>query len=1294
MRRRLGLCVAVVTACLAASAPSAAAQTVTQQIDPAHTGVTAGVPIEPPLRERWRRVFDASIPVHHTVTDALVAEGRVFAAAQPSGGQATLYALDPGDGHTVWSREFSGWMRGTGYGSGRVLVSTDSTLYALSPATGAVLWSRNQWPGRDGSSLDSGAVVADGTAYIGVFGYGAGVYALDVSDGSVRWWRDMSWASGVAVAADRIFVNDVGSLVALRRSDGGELWRHTPERTFFHGHPAVRDGRVYVPSISDGVVLDAGSGARLRGQWMEHRVAVDSQRVYSLAGEPYEDGAVLHAGGVADGATRWEFGAEDGITSFPLVSGETVYAMGVRGVLYGLDRTSGALTWCGPTGLVNYSGAPESAAAGEGLLVLAIGGELLALEHGGTAGCDYYGTSIPGYHGDGSDLARVDQRAAAAPGFEPNRGQLPRSVRFAARAPDHALLVDGTGATLALGRPDTLGGPGVRVRLAVRGARRARRLVPSGGGAVLNDYRGASPAGWRRGIRLYDRIRAHDVLPGVDMVFRRGAAERFEYDLVVAPGADPSAIALEFRGASRPRIDGTGALVLRTPAGVVRQPPPVAYQRTAAGKVPVAARYAVGADGAVGFVLGRHDRRRTLVIDPVLEWSTFLGGGVDDQASTVATDADGHVYVAGTTGSRDFPIASPVDGYDERNAICSEERCTDAFVAKYGPGGELVHVTYLSGFRDDAAQAITADAAGNAYVTGYTMSPNFPTRSAFQTTWNCGVSYGDAFVAKLGPDGSRLDYSTYLGGCFGFLGDPGRAIAVDSQGRAVVAGDTDSFEFPTTPGAADRVCAPQDGFCDDVFVARVSADGTELDYSTLFGGDDSQEHVRALALDGQGRPVIAGSANGFGSTDFPGTPGAYEPEDKTGFDEVFAARLSADGSALQWASGFGGVDHDYATGLALDAAGDVHLTGTTESDDFPTTPGAFDRVCNAYYEPYTCTNHSDAFALELSADGSQLLSSTFLGGGGTERGAGIAVDGAGRAYLTGSTASSAATFPMVDAFQPDDRSQGAWCASRSDCSDAYVARLDPAKSAVLGSSYVGGRSHDMGLAIALDGEDAWVAGITWSTDLPTTAGAPQAAAPGGDCGFYRRDLEFHPCTDGFVSRIGPQRPTSPPPPPPPRLRRHRLRRRLRRLRLRRRLRRRRRHRPPPPPPPPAPPPPAPAPPPPPPAAPVAPPPAPAGGDVAGDRAQALVSRRRIALRRRGRTLRGSLHGAAACVAHVRVVLERRAGGRWRPVAAALTAADGSFRLTARRRAGPHRVRAPAMARSPLIRCLGVSRRVG
>ena len=1270
--RRLTLgAIAALIALLAGQAP-AGAQTVSQQVDAAHTGVAPGPAVGPPLEQRWRRVFDASVPISHTVRHALAADGRVFVTAQPSGGAATVFALDPADGHTLWSRELPGWMRGAGYGSGRLLVSTDSTLYALSAADGSIAWSRSTWPGRDGSSPQGGAVVAAGTAYIGVLGYGAGLYALDVGSGSVRWWKDMAWASGIAVAGDRVVVNDVTSVVALKAADGGELWRHTPASSYGASPPSVRGGRVFVPHTPDGPVLDAATGQLLRRTWMGGRIAVDEERSYVLASEPYEDGDVLAVSGSADGARRWELGGIEGITSYPVVSGETVYAMGVRGVLYAADRRTGALTWCGPTGLINYSETPESIAVGEGLVLLAVGGELLAMEPGGTPGCDFYGTGIPGYREGGSgaaaaSTARADaatasaaRTAAAPPGFEPNHGQLPASVRFAARGAGHALLVGRDGATLALGRPDALGGGGVRVGLRVRGARPAR-LSASGGGAVLNDYRGASPQRWRTGIRLYDRVRARRILPGIDLVLRRGAADHFEYDFVVAPRADPRAIALEFTGARRPRLGRDGTLLLDTPAGVLRQPAPVAYQRRGARRERVPARFAVARDGSVRFVLGRHDRRRTLVIDPVLEWSSFLGGGFDDQAAAVATDPAGHVYVAGTTRSRDFPIASPVDGYDERNAICAERNCTDAFVAKYAPGGSrLVHVTYLSGFRNDSAQAVAADVAGNAYVTGFTMSPTFPTRAAFQPEWRCGAEYGDAFVAKLAPDGSALAYSTYLGGC-GTFGDAGRAIAVDGAGRAVIAGQTDAYDFPTTAGAADRICAPPppNTFCDDGFVARLSADGSKLEYSTLFGGDDSLEVITDLELDAQGRPVVAGYVNGFGSDDFPGTPGAYEPADKTGFDEVFGARLAADGSQVQWASAFGGVDHDDASGLALDAAGDVHLTGTTESDDFPTTAGALDRVCNVVYEQYSCTNHPDAFALELSADGSQLLTSTYVGGGGYERGGDVAVDGAGRAHLVGTSSSSAATFAMVDAFQPADRSQGEWCASRADCSDVFVATLDAAKARVVGSSFLGGRSHDTGAAVALHGDDAWIAGTTWSTDLPTTAGVPQRTAPGGNCGFYRRSLEFRPCMDAFVARVGPGKPAAPTPTPTP-------------------------------------------------APTVTPAPAvtPAPGTGSGTDASpggtgtaqtgageepgattmpptAAPARiaRRIGASWRSGVVRGRLRGASACVGRAPVRVERRGVRGWRTLARGRTRAGGLFTLRARWRPGRHRVRAPELRRT-------------
>src|SRR3954449_2833042 len=203
MWRRLGLGVAAIFVAIAVAHSPAAAQTVSEQVDAAHSGVVPGLAIGPPLRERWRRVLDPSIPVSSTVGNTLAADGRVFVIAKPSGAKATLYALDPRDGHTLWSREFDGWMRGTGYGGGRVLVSTDSTLYALDAATGAVTWSRSIWPGRDPPSVETGAVVAGNTAYIGVAGYGSAVYALDIASGSVRWSKELYAGHGGGVGGGR-----------------------------------------------------------------------------------------------------------------------------------------------------------------------------------------------------------------------------------------------------------------------------------------------------------------------------------------------------------------------------------------------------------------------------------------------------------------------------------------------------------------------------------------------------------------------------------------------------------------------------------------------------------------------------------------------------------------------------------------------------------------------------------------------------------------------------------------------------------------------------------------------------------------------------------------------------------------------------------------------------------------------------------------------------------------------------------------------------------------------------------
>ncbi|HEX8123090.1 MAG TPA: PQQ-binding-like beta-propeller repeat protein [Solirubrobacteraceae bacterium] len=1115
---------------LLAGAAPAGATGVTEQANPAHTGV-ADVALAPPLREKWRRTFDGDVPISHTIRTPLVADGRAFVSRTRDGDVNEVHALSSATGASLWKRDDLGsFIRSLGYGSGRVLVGTDEKLHALYAATGQTAWSR---PGH----IDQGAVAIDGVAY---YGDGASLWAVDAATGAEKWHRMIGTTQGVAVDATRVYVNAGSELVAVRRADGVIAWHSpTPDGwAFSAGHPAVAGGRVYVPSFNGGV-YDATTGDLVRKTSAASLFAVDGARTYALSGQPMYDGAVLEADSVTSGSTAWEWGAWRGVSSYPLVSGSTVYEVGAGGVLYALDRTTGRPTWCAQTNTVNYGGHPFGMAIGDGVLLLPVGGELVALEPGGTAGCRFHQLEVPGYAdpiGEDATARAASRRAPEEPGgFVATPPGGARSVLFSARRREHALLVRRAGATLTLPAPRRSPlDPGVSIDLRVRGARAAREVRATGAmPGVVNEFAGSDPRRWRTGVRRYRRVTLAGVRPGVDLVLRDGQGRRFSYDFVLAPGADPDDVVVEFRGAGRPRLDAGGRLLLDTPAGPLRQPPPIAYQRIDGRRVRVAARFRLTADGGVGYEVGRHDPRRTLVIDPVLEWATHIGGGMDDAVTDVIADGDGNVYVAGMSFSRDLAPAGALDGWDERNAVCGDIAgpCGDAFVAKYSPTGQLVHITYLSGLRNEQVEALATDAAGNLFATGFTTSPNFPVRSAAQSEWNCGDPYGDAFVTKLSPDGGTLVYSTFLGGCDTF-GDAGRAIAVDAQGRAVVAGETDAFDFPTTTGAADRRCAESGGFCQDSFVARLAPDGASLEWSTLFGGDASDEYVTAMALDGAGRPVIVGETAAWSSTDFPATPGSYDPEPEPGSIDMFAARLAADGSAVQWATAFGGRHGDRAEDVALDGHGDVHVAGTTRSQDFPTTDGALDRACNGGSdEEWECYGDPDGFALELSADGSTLRSSTFVGGYGYDQANAIALDGAGRAYVAGS-ASGGLGFPLVDPFQSSVRYSHDWCAARSDCADAFLVRLDAGKTHAEYGTLYGGRSQDVAMGVALSGGDAWIAGFTHSDDLAHTA----AGWAGGNCQIIRDDLQFPACSDGFLARIDEAKPPAPPPPdddPPP-----------------------------------------------------------------------------------------------------------------------------------------------------------------
>jgi Tol biopolymer transport system component len=701
----------------------------------------------------------------------------------------------------------------------------------------------------------------------------------------------------------------------------------------------------------------------------------------------------------------------------------------------------------------------------------------------------------------GAGLERMTAAYGRLPmSFEANQGQADAGVKFLARGHGYDLLLTPAEAVLSLSRPaaEREGG-----RAARQGARRdvlRMKLLgtnPSPDVSGLEELPGKSnyfigddPARWRTGVSHYSRVKYASVYSGVDMVYY-GNQRQLEYDFVVAPGADSSAIRLAFEGARGVEIDAGGDLVLRTPGGEVRQRKPFVYQEAGGERREIAGRYVMKGKGQIGFDIGAYDPTLPLVIDPVLVYSTYLGNDNDDYGMSIAVDAAGNAYVTGVGGPA-FPTTAGA-----YNTLPNGQG--DVFVAKLNAAGSaLVYSTYIGGTGADHGYSIAVDGAGNAYVTGFTTGSNlsgsysFPTTAgAFDTSYSGNT---DAFVLKLNPTGSGLVYSTFLGGSGG--GETGYAVAIDVAGNAYVGGTTTppsgttTNNFPTVPGSFDTTF---NGWTDG-FVTKVNAAGSALLYSTYLGGSASGDWVRGLAVDGAGNAYVTGFT---GSTNFPKTAGAFDTTySKT---EAFVTKLNANGSALVYSTYLGGSIGEETYSVAVDEAGSAYVTGYTTSTDFPVTPDAFD----------TTSDGHEAFVTKLNATGSALAYSTFLGGtGGSDWGSGIALGTAGEAYVTGSTTSP--IFPTTaDAFD----------ASHNGLSDGFVTKLNAAGSALLYSTYLGGSAEDAGFAIAVDAAgDMYVAGRTTSSNFQTTPGAA--------------DTSYNGNYDVFIARIDDSTPTPSPTPTP------------------------------------------------------------------------------------------------------------------------------------------------------------------
>jgi hypothetical protein len=713
--------------------------------------------------------------------------------------------------------------------------------------------------------------------------------------------------------------------------------------------------------------------------------------------------------------------------------------------------------------------------------------------------------------------------------FEGNVGQVDGPAQFLARGPGYALFVAPDEAVLSLrsaratrsGRdlPPTAAAvpepePAVAsavLRMQLVGANAAaaaegRDALPGKAHYLIGD----DPARWRTDAPTYARVHYRDVYPGVDLVYY-GNQQQLEYDFVVAPGADPSAIRLAFRGADTLEVDDGGDLVLRAAASEVRQRQPVVYQDGADGRQPVAGAYALDDAGQVRFALGSYDASRPLVIDPVILYGTYVGGSFYDLVTAIAVDSAGNAYVTGeTTSSTDFPIKNAFDSSYNDPPEASGQR--DAFITKINPSlsgaASLVYSTYVGGNGGDFGRGIAVDAAGNAYITGQTNSTNFPSMNAYSPTCPfCSGVTSVAFVTKLNAAGSGLLYSTYLGGPGGA---DGRAIAADNAGNAYVAGLTGPT-FPTVAGSFDTTA--NDNF--DSFVARINTTlvgGPSLAYATYLGGSDGGDYAYAIAVDGQGYAYVTGFT---GATNFPTTPSAFSTTLQGGQD-AFVTKLLPDvgtqppGNQLLYSTYLGGStgvgNSDVGYGIAVErgcaSACHVYVTGETSADNFPTTAGAFDTIRNG---------GNDGFVAKLNPNASGAASrvyATLLGGSVDEHAAAIAVDSAGQAHVTGYTTS--ADFPLQDPI-----------AGLPGCGGFYsfITKLNAAGSGLVYSTCYGGGGGsdgpyvDTGTGIGLDSAgNAYVGGFTpWSGFAVTASGF---------------DTTYNTELDGYMVKFSPFTPTA------------------------------------------------------------------------------------------------------------------------------------------------------------------------
>jgi Beta-propeller repeat len=651
--------------------------------------------------------------------------------------------------------------------------------------------------------------------------------------------------------------------------------------------------------------------------------------------------------------------------------------------------------------------------------------------------------------------------------FEANNGQTDSRVQFLSRGEGMTMFFSPAEVTLVLPesslqlsrtrtksrgetKKEVFAHSVLRMRL-VGGNLRAEAAGEEKQSGRSNYFIGNNPRHWLTAIPNYKKARYSNVYPGIDLIYY-GNEGQLEHDFVVAAGADPRTITLEFQCACHLQIDGHGSLVLRTTGGVVRMLRPTVYQPGESGRTTVKGRYVSRGINRVGFTLASYDPARPLIIDPVLTYATYLGGSSRDEGVGIAVDSSGSVIAVGHTFSIDFPT---LNAFQER--IAGPQ---NVFLSKLDPTGQaLVFSTYIGGNSFDVARGVALDPDGNAYITGIANSTNFPTTpGAFMTSCGSPIGCNSPFAAKFDSDGN-LVYSTFTGPS----GVPW-GIAADSAGQAYITGWTSARDFPMVK-AFQLVCP---GLCN--FVQKLNTEGSDLVFSTFLGVAPSSftQPGGGIAVDPQQSAYVVGVTTSDFPLKNPIQPGPRSPQ------SGFLTKFTPEGNDLVYSTFLGGSAPTSALAVAVDQDGNAYVAGTTQSLDFPASPDGFLSICPFRTSPTSCDN-PQLFVVKVDPTGNQFLYSSVLGNT-TFGNVGLALDSEGTAWVVGGTASP--SFPIVDPIQ-STLQQGTPFSQ-----DAFVAALG-SQGCPIFSTYLGGSStQEQGSGIALDGSgNVYVVGTIQGTDF-------------------------------------------------------------------------------------------------------------------------------------------------------------------------------------------------------------------